>query len=322
MERVLLVANMVFVRQWRCDGDGNSDKAMHCYWINSVTAVTMSPSTSGIGVSLGTEDFDVGVGGRHGPGEQQGAWLEAAVCCQGVGGSGLRAARERGGDFDVNMVPNDSAKPIFVLQRDCQLTHEFHSESVDAVSAAGDGGTAMTGGGLAGECLGRTECRNGSADPEINISAAATQELPSSWHVKTFITQGPVAPPLAFKDDPKPIVSRTEQDQRTRSAVAMSLTRRGLPAPPSAARAKAQVGKTFSGNVAANPLLGIFGTTTPGRSPPPAGRQTSSAATAAAARTPPRPWEVRVLVLALLLAASVNGGKKLNLKPRTPIKLS
>ncbi|XP_063874535.1 uncharacterized protein LOC135107969 [Scylla paramamosain] len=270
----------------------------------------MSPSTSGIGVSLGTEDFDVGVGGRHGPRDQRGAWLEAAVCCEGVGGEGRWAAsrmtvRERGGDFDVNMVPNDSAKPKFFSQRDCQLTHGFHSEPVDAASTAGGGGAGMTGGGLAGECLGHAECRNGSADPQINISAAATQELPSSWHVKTLITQGLVAPSVASKDDPKPIVSRTEQDQRTRSTVAMSLTRLGLPEPPSAGRAKAQVCKTFSGNVAANPLLGIFGTTTPGRSPPPAGRLTSAAA--AAARTPPRPWEVRVLLLALLLAASVNG---------------
>lgn len=269
----------------------------------------MSPSTSGIGVSLGTEDFDVGVGGSHGPRDQRGAWLEAAVCCEGVGGEGLRAAsrmtvRERGGDFDVNMVPNDSAKSKFFLQRDRQLSHGFHSESVVAASTAGDGGSGMTGDGLAGERLGHAECRNGSADPQINISAAATQELPSSWHVKTLITQGPVAPSVASKDNPNPIVSRTEQDQRTRSTVAMSLTRLGLPAPPSAGRAKAQVCKTFSGNVAANPLLGVFGTTTPGRSPPPAGRLTS---VAAAGRTPPRPWEVRVVLLALLLAASVNG---------------
>ncbi|KAK8389810.1 hypothetical protein O3P69_009066 [Scylla paramamosain] len=288
----------------------SSSMKQHLDPINSVTAVTMSPSTSGIGVSLGTEDFDVGVGGRHGPRDQRGAWLEAAVCCEGVGGEGRWAAsrmtvRERGGDFDVNMVPNDSAKPKFFSQRDCQLTHGFHSEPVDAASTAGGGGAGMTGGGLAGECQGHAECRNGSADPQINISAAATQELPSSWHVKTLITQGLVAPSVASKDDPKPIVSRTEQDQRTRSTVAMSLTRLGLPEPPSAGRAKAQVCKTFSGNVAANPLLGIFGTTTPGCSPPPAGRLTSAAA--AAARTPPRPWEVRVLLLALLLAASVNG---------------
>lgn len=259
-------------------------------------------------MSLGTEDFDVGVGGRHGPGDQRSAWLEAAVYCEGVGGEGLRTARERGGDFDVNMVPNDSATPKFFFQRDCQLTRGFHSESVDAASTAGGGGAGITGSGLAGECLGHAECRNGSADPQINISAAATQELPSSWHVKTLITQGPVAPSVASKDDPEPIVSRTEQDQRTRSTVAMSLTRLGLLAPPSAARAKAQVCKTFSGNVAANPFLGIFGNTTSGRSPLPAGRLTSSsAAAAAAARTPPRPWEVRVLLLALLLAASVNG---------------
>ena len=37
MERVLLVANVVFVRERQCDGDANGDKAMHCYWYGNAT---------------------------------------------------------------------------------------------------------------------------------------------------------------------------------------------------------------------------------------------------------------------------------------------
>ena len=281
--------------------------------INSVTAVTMSPSTSGTIMPLGTEDFDVGVGGRHGLGDQRSKWLEAAVCCEVVGGMGcgetnVMTFRERGGEFNANMVPNDLSKPKLLLQRDYQLTHGIESMQMVESACTAVGGTGMADGGFGGECVGHVECRNGSADPQINISASGTQEHPSSWHVKTLITQGPVASSVASKADPKPIVSRTKQDQRTRSTVA--LTRLGLHAPPSVAGVKAHVCKIFSGNVAANPLFGIFGTTSPGgRLPPPAGRLTSAAA---AARTPPRPWEVRVLVLALLLAASVNGKSSIN----------
>ena len=148
-------------------------------------------------------------------------------------------------------------------------------------------------------------CGNGWGHTQINVSAADTQEPTFSWHATTLITQGRVAPSVASKPDPRPIVSRTKQDQKTRSTVAMSLTRLGLHAPPSAGCVKSQVGKIFSGDVAANPLLGIFGTTTPGgRSTLPAGRLMSATP---AARTPPRPWEARVLLLALLLATSVNG---------------
>lgn len=215
---------------------------------------------------------------------------------------------QEGGDGpDVSVVPNDAAKPASLLPRDSLFPHG--GQGMQAVASSytaivgGPGGAVRACGG---KCVGRVGCVRASVELQIKCSAATPQEHPSSRHGKTLITLGSVAPSGTSQDDSEPHVSRTKQDQRTSSTNALFWTRHpehDASNPPGRANApcKEHVSKNFS-HVAANPHFGA--TPLGGRSSHPAGNLTSAVA---GAKVPPRPWEPRVLLLALLLAASANG---------------
>lgn len=269
----------------------------------------MSPSTSRFGVPLGTEDFDVGGRGRRGLGDQGSAWPGAEEVVEGGGReeANMETLLEGGGGPATNMVPNDAAKSTSLLQRDSLLTRGRQGMQTGASSCtAVVGGLGGAGGGCEDECMGRLGCVAASVGPKIKCSAPGTQEHSGSRRGKTLISLDSAAPSGTSQHDPERHVFRPQQDQRTSSTNAMSSTRQpGPDASPLTGHAhppcKENVGKNLS-HVAASPLIGA--TLLGGRSTQPAGNLTPATT---GTKMPPRPWEPRVLLLALLLAASANG---------------
>lgn len=267
----------------------------------------MSPSTSRFGVPLGTEDFDVGGRGRRGSGDQGSVWpgAEEVVEDERREEANMETFQEGGGGPDGDTAPSDAAESASLLPRNRLLTHGGQGmqtvASSHTVTVGGHGGAVR---GCGGGCVGRVGSVRASVYLQMKCSAAAPQEHPAPQHGKARITLGSAAPSGTAQDGSESHVFRTKQDRRTSSTNALFWTRhpeRDASNPTADAPCKEHVSKNLS-HVAANPLFGA--TPLGGRSSHPAGNLTSAAA---GVKAPPRPWEPRVLLLALLLAASANG---------------
>lgn len=270
----------------------------------------MSPSTLRLGVPLEAEDFDVDGKGSWGSRDQGSGWPVAREALQGEGceEANMKIYEEGCGWLSMNTVSKNTKKRPSLLQRDSQvMCRSQDTQAVGSSCTAFVNNTETASGCSGGKCVVSTRC--------VRAAAAAVLQMKRSYaciheqgtqHADISMSLVPLTPTGISQHDSEPDIDRTKQDQRIGFTDAIFPTRHlelntSVSAGHTLSSCKEQVGKNLS-DVAMNPFFGA--TSLGGRSSHPPGNLTSASA---GARTPPRPWEPRVLLLALLLAASVSG---------------